>query len=397
MRNAIPIALVCSLGVNAQQWVQLPDFPGTARDDAASFVIGEHIYVGTGMEVGWGLTTDWHHFNGVTQVWSTAPQLPATPRQYCSTFVVDGRGYVFGGLDANGPLGELWRYDPASDTWTARAPLPGTPRYAATAWSRSGLGYVHGGVLPDGGVTDELWLYNPGTDQWTLLNMPQMAELPARHRSTVLEVDGHALLAGGMDAQGGPARNTFLQVDNGHGFIGEMQLPEARFGARGAADVLIGGATSFSMEHADVWRFQLGFGWDTQALPPFAGGPRRGGVAAAYTQGDVHVVHFGLGLHQGERFKDWWRLAVPVTTVEERKIAPLTVFPNPATDRITIRSNNALAGTTCRIHDALGRCVMLATLPATGHLDIGHLSHGRYELLLDHGHVRHRASFIKLP
>lgn len=58
MRSLLPLLLLISSAVSAQTWQQLPDFPGNARDDAASFSIGNKIYVGTGMEVGWGLTND---------------------------------------------------------------------------------------------------------------------------------------------------------------------------------------------------------------------------------------------------------------------------------------------------------------------------------------------------
>ena len=56
MRSLLPFLLLSATVVSAQTWQQLPDFPCTARDDAASFSIGNKIYVGTGMEVGWGFT-----------------------------------------------------------------------------------------------------------------------------------------------------------------------------------------------------------------------------------------------------------------------------------------------------------------------------------------------------
>jgi N-acetylneuraminic acid mutarotase len=63
MRPLLPLLLVLGTALHAQVWQQLPDFPGTARDDAAAFSIGNRIHVGTGMEVGWGLTNDWWCFD----------------------------------------------------------------------------------------------------------------------------------------------------------------------------------------------------------------------------------------------------------------------------------------------------------------------------------------------
>jgi N-acetylneuraminic acid mutarotase len=56
MRPLLPFLLAVGTTLHAEVWQQLPDFPGTARDDAAAFSIDNKIYVGTGMEVGWGLT-----------------------------------------------------------------------------------------------------------------------------------------------------------------------------------------------------------------------------------------------------------------------------------------------------------------------------------------------------
>src|SRR5262245_53893716 len=94
--------LMLGVPLVAQTWTQLPDFPGTERDDATSFTLNGKIYVGTGMEVGWGLTNDWWCFDTSTETWTPIAALPATPRQYCTGFTVADTGYVFGGIDGNG-------------------------------------------------------------------------------------------------------------------------------------------------------------------------------------------------------------------------------------------------------------------------------------------------------
>jgi N-acetylneuraminic acid mutarotase len=86
MRRVAWIPALLTLATSAQTWTQLPDFPGTARDDAATFTINDKIYVGTGMEVGWGLTTDWWCFDRATASWTAIAPLPAAPRQYCTGF-----------------------------------------------------------------------------------------------------------------------------------------------------------------------------------------------------------------------------------------------------------------------------------------------------------------------
>src|SRR5262245_60920502 len=59
MRGLVPLIVLLSHAVSAQFWQQLPDFPGTARDDGAAFSPNGQFCLGTGMEVGWALTSDW--------------------------------------------------------------------------------------------------------------------------------------------------------------------------------------------------------------------------------------------------------------------------------------------------------------------------------------------------
>lgn len=78
---ALVSSLVCAIA--HAQWQQMPNFPGTPRDDASAFAIDDKVYVGTGMDVGFQLTNDWYRFDGSSLQWSAIASLPATPRQYC--------------------------------------------------------------------------------------------------------------------------------------------------------------------------------------------------------------------------------------------------------------------------------------------------------------------------
>src|SRR5262245_31139986 len=156
MRFIAPLLLYAG-ALPAQIWTQLPDFPGTARDDAASFTIGSKIYVGTGMEVGWGLTNDWWCFDTQTDSWTSIAALPSTPRQYAAAFTVADTGYVFGGVDANGALNELWAYRPDQNAWEQRSSMPAEARYACVAVEGWSYGIVATGMLASGSPTSEAW------------------------------------------------------------------------------------------------------------------------------------------------------------------------------------------------------------------------------------------------
>jgi hypothetical protein len=394
MRCIIILFLAIIHCAEAQVWQQLPDFPGTARDDAASFVIGEYVYVGTGMEVGWGLTNDWFRFNTVTEAWEPIAALPASPRQYCSGFTVDGLGYVFGGLDANGALAELWMYDPQLNVWTQKASLPAEARSACAASEGFGYGIVATGMLASGSPTNEAWKYYPQTDFW---EMTTPVPGPARHRAAGYLGSGGMVIAGGADAN-------FQALDDVHWYpvffeTGEWYplppLPAPRYGLRGASfEVVIGGASDTTVLHDDVWRSTA----DWEALPAFSGGARRGGIAAGMDNAGTltTTVYFGMGIgplaDDFVRYKDWWKLTY-ATEIPELSGRSFNVFPNPVTDRIIIPDHEAKEFV---LQDVLGKTVMTGKV-RNGGIDVAELNAGRYFLFLSNGERTLRSSFIKLP
>lgn len=319
------------------QWAQLPDFPGSARDDAASFTINGVIYVGTGMEVGWGLTNDWYAFDTQSNTWSAIAPLPATPRQYCTAFALADTGYLFGGVDANGALNELWAYDPVLDEWSPRASLPAEARYACAAAVGWGYGIIATGMLESGVPTKQAWKYHPPGDQWEAMNpVPG----PSRHRATAFQDGGGVCIVGGADSM-------FVALSDAWSYpvwfeTGEWysapDLPAPRYGARSGPDntmVAVGGASDASSFHAEAWS---AYGGTWEALAPFPGGPRRGGVGAGTesTQFWASSFFFGLGLSGDlERKKDWWKLDL-VLPVSELSSGRLSIYPNPSNSQLNI-------------------------------------------------------------
>ena len=375
----------------AQQWTQLADFPGTARDDAASFTIsggGPGItYVGTGMEVGWGLTNDWWRFDGSS--WQQVASMPSSPRQYCSGVEVNNKGYVFGGTDANGPLNELWRYDPALDQWEEMTPLPGEGRYAAAVLSSDGSRIlVTYGMLANGMPTKEAWYYHVDSDSWSVL--PDAPE-PARHRAAA----GSSYIAGGMDDAGNVLSDTW-HID----FTGPTptwfampNLPEPRFGARIAFAFVIGGASSWTEIHDNVWSLSFS---DWTVLDPFPGGPRRGG-AIGVISGLSHSIFFGTGLDESlERQNDWWRMDLP-SSVHELQNEALTISPNPATDVVLFAFTPTNGTAIVTVIDATGKTVRSFSSLAINTINIADLPGGCYTVFLQQTDQHRIGRFIKLP
>jgi len=107
-----------------------------------------------------------------TERWQTASSMKVN-RFGMAAAVYDNQIYVIAGKTANNVVGDLERYDPASDRWTQLAPKQ-TPVYEVSAGVINGRIYVPGGRLVSEEVSDILEIYDPLSDMWAVgRNMPQ--------------------------------------------------------------------------------------------------------------------------------------------------------------------------------------------------------------------------------
>jgi len=342
MRNACLLLFFTASVLHAQTWTQLPDFPGSVRDDAASFTIGDKIYVGTGMDAGFQLTNDWWSFDKQTETWSAIASLPATARQYCTGFSIVDTGYVFGGVDGTGALDQLWAYHPETDTWEQKAPIPAAARYASVAVS--GFNWnaiVATGMLASGSPTNEAWKYHAQTDTWeALAPVPG----PPRHRAACFLDGAGMVIAGGADSTFAPLSDVWsypIWFETGEWYA-QTPLPYPRFaadGSWGTARMLIGGASGPDATdvHADVLRYDFS---EWAALPDFPTGGRRGGIAAGAEAGWNSTVYYGTGSDNIQRYRDWWKLEFPVG-IPTTEVPEFTMAPVPADAALQVASRGA--------------------------------------------------------
>lgn len=383
--------LLCLQACAQIAWYELAPFPGTPRDDAAAFTIGFNAYVGTGMEVGWGLTNDWWRFNWQSsQQWSPAASLPASPRQYCAAAQVSGMGYLFGGIDAGGALNELWRYDAMLDQWTQLPALPGEGRYAANAVALAdGRLLICYGMLGSGSPTREAWLFD--TDAQTWQQLPD-APAPARHRA--LSGPG-SLIAGGMDGDGNVLSDAWFVELSGSSLPAWSPLPDLpapRFGGRTFFPLVLCGASAWSVFHDDAWA--LGSSAWTPT-PSFPGGPRRGAVLTEAYGG--FGLLFGLGLDGTmTRRNDWWLLMLG-TGVPEAGAESAVVVPNPTAGALHVALHGLGTSASFTIVSPGGEACMAGRLNASAWIDASSLAPGAYCIALSDGARRTVARFIKLP
>lgn len=390
--SALAFASALSCLAAAQfQWEQLPDFPGTARDDAAAFSIDCDVYVGTGMQVGWSLTNDFWRYDSFSQTWNPSTPLPASPRQYCTAQSIFNQGFLFGGLDASGPLNELWSFDPAAQSWIQRASLPGAGRYACGSFVSANDLYVVGGIIAGGTALNELWRYDPSTDSWE-----QRSSLPGVGRHRIATAEG-GFVAGGADSSYAPLDECWSYNTFGDQWASLPILPEARYGGSGASwlsgILFVAGAIDNATFRASAFHY-TGAGWElAEAELP---SERRGGVAARSScNGGWNFLNYGLGLDGTmARRNDWFGTSSSSSIAEPASVS-FNVFPNPVQNALHLPAD--LAYNEAVVVDTRGAIALRLRRKTDQAIDISALPAGAYQLrLLESGWLR-TARFIKLP
>lgn len=151
-------------------WTQLADCGCSGRRHPAMISIGTKIYVGLGDDAT-GDRNDWWMYDIAANTWSQITSLPGPARHH--PFMFNTGGEVFAGLGhSQGVIYRDWyKLDTIANTWSAMNQFPGEARVAGTQFSFNGYGFVLSG---DGDnhsymTTGEMWRYNPNTDTWLQL------------------------------------------------------------------------------------------------------------------------------------------------------------------------------------------------------------------------------------
>ncbi len=144
--------------VDSGNWVKRSEFEGNARTEAASFVIGDTAYIGTGYD-GSVRYTDFWAFDPAKNFWIQKAQFPGVARNSAVGFAVGTKGYIATGYDGLNRLGDTWEYNQATNTWVRKADFAGSARYDAVAFGINDKGYISTGF--DGGYTKDLWEFTP--------------------------------------------------------------------------------------------------------------------------------------------------------------------------------------------------------------------------------------------
>ncbi|MCE5249452.1 hypothetical protein LLG96_04445 [bacterium] len=182
------------LGNPDSGWMELPEFPGAARQELFSIVIDRELYCWGGFSYDPPFTyDDGFKLSRASGSWKWIP-LPSLPYPLASSGIcaVGSKIYIFGGADydaqqfythsdrshGNTRLGaHLLMIDTKNleDGWQVLPDCPGTPRWIPAAASAGGKIYILGGATGNDSpnkayntVVDN-WMYNPRIGSWERL------------------------------------------------------------------------------------------------------------------------------------------------------------------------------------------------------------------------------------
>ncbi|WP_167021142.1 kelch repeat-containing protein [Chitinophaga sp. Cy-1792] len=144
-------------------WIKRSEFEGVARSAAASFVIDNKAYVGTGYD-GTNRLQDFWVYDVDQNQWTQKAVFPGVGRNNASGFAAAGMGYVGVGYDGLNKLQDFYQYNPTANTWARKADFGGTARYGAVGFALKDQGYIATGY--DGSWLKDNWMYDPTTDTW---------------------------------------------------------------------------------------------------------------------------------------------------------------------------------------------------------------------------------------
>jgi N-acetylneuraminic acid mutarotase len=179
---------------DTDSWIEKDTLPGSVRQYAFAFTIGNKAYVGNGKPGASGLLSDFYEYDPMTQNWIQKANTPFF-KVGASTFSINNEGYVCAGSgigDQNSA--SLFKYNSTDDLWQELELLPASIRRHATGFSIGNKGYVCGGTN-GGQAFNDLWEFNSLSGQW--VQLVSLNEKRAYHNG--LNINNKGYIFGGLN------------------------------------------------------------------------------------------------------------------------------------------------------------------------------------------------------
>ena len=365
-------------------WTRVADFPDTARTGAVAFSIDSFGYVCLGVYFSgrYMYPTDLWQYDPYNGIWTQKASFPGIGRSSATCFVIGSKAYIGLGDEGDVAYNDFWEYDPSADTWIQKANFVGGVRTGATGFSIGDKGYIGLGTNGSAGpiIFKDFWAYDPTTNVWTQKN--DFAGLP-RDGASGFSIGSLGYVALGYDQAyplNGLSLNDLWQyAPSTDSWTQKTNYPGKAIG--GAVTFTIGtiaylgtGNDSIYKCYSDFWKYDPQTDIWVQK-DSFGGGLRSGAVAFSIGNrgyaggGDTPTIVC---------LNDFWVYtpdSLP-TGIRSIDVASISIYPDPATDRLYISGLPESA--THTISDMTGR---ICSTPSSGReVDVSTLPSGVYLL-----------------
>jgi hypothetical protein len=251
---------------------------------------------------------------------ATSETSPAPREDHTWTITSDGAtAYLFGGRDGPTVYDDLWAYTLATDGWRSVTPSAETPpaRFGHNAVWASGIGLVIFAGQGEAGFFGDLWAYDPASNSWRLLPANGAAPVSRYGSCGTTGPDGRLWISHGFTSDGQRFADTRAYDFEINTWIDETPVGEAPvrrclhacWWTDDGELILYGGQTTGTVALGDRWRLTVGERPGTNAwtqLQPSGEAPANRNLYAAARWGHGTLMFGGQGLDGGYLADTWW-------------------------------------------------------------------------------------------
>ena len=317
-----------SLESSATQWIQRADVPAEGRHRPCGIGFQNRGYMGLGHYNGTGVETyfnDWWSFDPGTNSWTQKANYPGNNGigdlgTHCWTY----SNYIYVGL-GEVQHRQLFRFNPTSNTWEQMTSAPSGINFQDTQEM----------VVDDGAYfmnlyNGDLYYYDNASDNWSMVGTTGM---PMGYTYSAFTYNDNIFIKADYEMyMFETATGIWYQVISAGSFPGFAIRGSAEFFLDGYFYVVCGHGPTTSEITSEVWKFDpTTYQW-TQ-LEDFPGSSRR--YLKSFVIGNKAYIYCGTN---GTNFKDLWEFAPTLSTDEPAVEINVSIYPNPATDVVNIRS-----------------------------------------------------------
>ena len=319
----------------SQTWIQKTNLPAPGRMCGICFTVDNKAYIGLGRYPDGSYVNDLWEYDPFLDHWTQKSGYPGVGLYASTAFSINGKGYICLGGDSYGAgQSDLWEYNPVSDTWSPKSDFPGMERYGACCFVIGDTAYIGTGSYGNSGdYLYDFWMYIPATDIWKQL---QDFQGGPRCHASAFSIGNFGYLGTGM-ASSTTVTSDIWRYDKQTNWWTEVQnFPDKRM--RCVSFVLnkngyIGTGYNLFNKLNDFYKYDPESNW--WSYISLGGNLPARHAAIAFTLANYSYVGTGES-EQYSNLNDLWELNYIIGLNKQNDDQEIKIFPNPATDKITL-------------------------------------------------------------